>query len=100
MTWDVPTAEDCPYCGQTMFKKSGKGQKRTFCINEQCENFTPEEKRPGYHKKKQEDGAAEPADKTEDKKSASKKAPAGKTARKNTKTTKKTAAKKKAEERS
>ena len=23
MTWDVPTAEDCPECGQTMFKKSG-----------------------------------------------------------------------------
>ncbi len=52
MTWDVPTAEDCPYCGQTLFKKSGKGQKKTFCINEKCENFTPEELRGGYRKKK------------------------------------------------
>ena len=26
MTWDVPTAQDCPSCGQTMFKKSGRGQ--------------------------------------------------------------------------
>ncbi|MFR8333131.1 MAG: type I DNA topoisomerase [Oscillospiraceae bacterium] len=23
MTWDVPTEQDCPSCGQTMFKKSG-----------------------------------------------------------------------------
>ena len=47
MTWDVPTAEDCPVCGQTMFKKSGRGAKKGFCINEQCANFTPEEKRGG-----------------------------------------------------
>ena len=58
MTWDVPTAEDCPYCGQTMFKKSGKGQKKMFCINEQCENFTPEELRGGYRKKKAEEAEA------------------------------------------
>ncbi len=51
MTWDVPTAEDCPVCGQTMFKKSGKGFKKPFCINEQCANFTPEDKRGGYRKK-------------------------------------------------
>ena len=58
MTWDVPTAEDCPYCGQTLFKKSGKGQKKTFCINESCENFTPEELRGGYRKKKPTEGGA------------------------------------------
>ncbi len=58
MTWDVPTAEDCPKCGQTMFKKSGKGRNKPFCINEACENFLPEEKR-GYYKKKTE-GEAEP----------------------------------------
>ena len=58
MTWDVPTAEDCPYCGQTLFKKSGKGQKKTFCINESCENFTPEELRGGYRKKKPAEGGA------------------------------------------
>ncbi len=50
MSWDVPTAEDCPVCGQTMFKKSGKGRNKSFCINEQCSNFLPEDKR-GYYKK-------------------------------------------------
>ena len=47
MTWDVPTAEDCPHCGQTMFKKAGRGRMKPFCINEACEAFVPEEKR-GY----------------------------------------------------
>ncbi len=50
MSWDVPTAEDCPVCGQTMFKKSGKGRNKPFCINAQCSNFLPEDKR-GYYKK-------------------------------------------------
>ncbi|MBR5217186.1 MAG: type I DNA topoisomerase, partial [Oscillospiraceae bacterium] len=39
MSWDVPTAEDCPSCGQTMFKKSGRGRMKPFCVNETCENF-------------------------------------------------------------
>ncbi len=63
-TWDVPVADDCPVCGQTMFKKSGKGFKRPFCINEACSNFTPEEKRGGYRKKAEttgETGASESA---------------------------------------
>ena len=50
MTWDVPTAEDCPKCGQTLFKKSGRGRMKPFCINEACENFLPEDQR-GYRKK-------------------------------------------------
>ncbi len=50
MTWDVPTAQDCPTCGQTMFKKSGRGQMKPFCINEQCPNFLPEDQR-GYRRK-------------------------------------------------
>ncbi len=50
MTWHVPTAEDCPVCGNTMFKKSGKGRNKPFCINESCSNFLPEDKR-GYYKK-------------------------------------------------
>ena len=82
MTWDVPTAEDCPKCGQTMFKKSGRGRMKPFCVNESCENFLPEDKR-GYYKKKDPDEAAEPA---KEEKTAKK------TAEK--KTTKKTAAKK------
>ncbi len=73
MSWDVPTAEDCPTCGQTMFKKAGKGRNKPFCINENCPNFLPEDKR-GYYKK---------AAKTEEKPSEEKK-PAKKTTPKKT----------------
>lgn len=51
MTWDVPVKDDCPVCGQTMFKKAGKGFKKPFCVNAACENFLPEDKR-GYPKRK------------------------------------------------
>ncbi|MBR5125676.1 MAG: type I DNA topoisomerase [Oscillospiraceae bacterium] len=51
MTWDVPTAEDCPECGFTLFKKGGKGRMKPFCVNETCSKFLPEDKR-GYYKKK------------------------------------------------
>jgi DNA topoisomerase-1 len=75
MSWDVPTAEDCPVCGQTLFKKSGRGRMKPFCINESCENFLPEDKR-GYYKKPTEqesgDAAKKPAKKTA-KKTAAKK---------------------------
>jgi DNA topoisomerase-1 len=57
ITWDVPVADDCPECGQTQFKLSGKGFRKPFCINEKCPNFLPEDKR-GYRKKK-EDNAEE-----------------------------------------
>ena len=50
MSWDVPTDQDCPGCGQTLFKKSGRGRMKSFCINEKCEHFLPEDKR-GYYKK-------------------------------------------------
>ncbi len=82
MSWDVPTKEDCPSCGRTMFKKPGKGHKKPFCINEECSNFTPEEKRGGYVKKPKEKAEQEPQsdpDKTVSKKAAAKKRP-GKTA--------------------
>ena len=101
MTWDVPTAEDCPECGQTLFKKSGRGRMKTFCINEKCPNFLPEDQRGYYKKKTTQEGtegepagepAAEPAKKTA-KKAAAKKPAAKKTTAKKT-TTKKTAAKK------
>ena len=101
MSWEVPTDEDCPYCGKTMFKKSGKGQKKTFCINEACENFTPEELRPGYRKKKtteetqQENAAAESSETKKTTKKAAAKATkkTAKTAAKST-TARKTTAKK------
>ena len=128
MTWDVPVKDDCPVCGHTMFKKAGKGFRKPFCINPDCANFLPEDKR-GYVKKArteepaadggqadggqadggQADGsqAAEapaeekaPAKKAAAKKAAAKK-PAARTAKatKSTKTTKTTkTTKKKAEE--
>ena len=80
MTWDVPTAEDCPKCGQTMFKKAGKGRNKPFCVNEQCENFLPEDKR-GYYKKAEKPQAEGEATK----KSAAKKTAAKKTTTKKTK---------------
>jgi len=67
MTWDVPVKDNCPKCGQTMFKKSGRGFNKPFCINEACENFLPEDKR-GYKKRKTE--AADSADTTVKKTSA------------------------------
>ena len=63
MTWDVPVKDDCPVCGHTMFKKAGRGFKKPFCINPECSNFLPEEKR-GYPRKPAQDkteGAAEEA---------------------------------------
>jgi len=74
MTWDVPTAEDCPTCGQTMFKKSGRGRNKPFCINESCPNFLPEDKR-GYYKKPAETESEEkkPAKKTTKKTGGTKK---------------------------
>ena len=96
MTWDVPTAEDCPECGQTLFKKSGKGRMKPFCINEKCSRFLPEDQRGYYKKKTTEDGETAPEEKPAARKAATK-APAKKTAAKKTaakKTTvKKTAAK-------
>ena len=86
-TWDVPVKEDCPQCGHTMFKKSGKGYKRPYCINEACPNFLPEEKR-GYVKKAadaKKDGekdAKKTAKKTAAKKSTTKKTTTKKTTEK------------------
>ena len=93
MSWDVPTAEDCPECGQTLFKKSGKGRMKPFCVNEQCSRFLPEDQR-GYYKKKTADGEEAPSEKKEAKKAPAEKTGAKKSAAK--KTTKKTAAKKSA----
>ena len=84
MTWDVPTAEDCPKCGQTMFKKSGKGRNKPFCINESCENFLPEDKR-GYYKKPAETVAEAEPEKKPAKKTAKKAATKKTTSRKSAK---------------
>ena len=101
MTWDVPVKDNCPICGQTMFKKSGRGFKKPFCINEKCPNFLPEDQR-GYKKKpaaktEGEEGAAAEAEtekKTTAKKSTAKKTTAKKAATTKKATTKKTTTKK------
>ena len=106
MTWDVPVKDNCPECGWTMFKKSGRGFKKPFCIHEGCPNFTPEEKRGGW-KNKTADAAGEAeggagtvpeekqpeAKKAAGKKTAAKKTAASKTGAKKTTTAKKTASK-------
>ena len=74
-----------------MFKKSGRGFKKPFCVNPACEKFLPEDQR-GYPKKKTEDGEAKAEEKPAAKKTAAKK-----TAEKKT-TAKKTTRKAKAEE--
>ncbi len=98
MTWDVPTKDDCPECGQTMFKKAGKGFKRPYCINPACPRFVPEDQR-GYVKKpaaNAEDAEAAGTEESAEKKPAAKKTAAKSTAAKKPaaakKTTKKTAA--------
>ena len=93
MTWDVPVKDNCPACGHTLFKKSGRGFKKPFCINPDCPNFVPEEQRGGYKKKNaagetasQEAAASEaekkPAGKSTGKTSAAKKTTAKKPAAK------------------
>jgi len=100
MTWDVPVKDNCPMCGWTMFKKSGRGAKKPYCINEECSNFTPEEKRGGWVKKPAAEGESEqaPAEAEEKpkKSAAAKKTTAKKsTSAKKTATAKKTTATKK-----
>ena len=70
LTWDVPVKDACPVCGQTMFKKSGRGYRKSFCINEECSNFTPEEKRGGYVKKNAAGKASAGKKKTSSKKAS------------------------------
>ena len=91
MTWDVPVKDNCPICGWTMFKLSGRGFKRPFCINESCSNFLPEDKRGGFKKKTEDAAEGESAEK----KPAARKTAAKKgTAKKTASSTKTTAAKK------
>ncbi len=61
MTWDVPVKDDCPVCGKTLFKKSGRGYMKPFCINEECSAFVPEDRR-GYRKKQAPPAAGETAE--------------------------------------
>ncbi len=78
MTWDVPVKENCPECGKTLFKLSGRGKKTPFCINEDCAAFLSEDKR-GYKKKAAEESKAEGSQETEAEKPAKKTAANAKT---------------------
>ena len=86
ITWDVPTKDFCPACGKTMFKHSGRGPLKSFCINEECVNFVPEDKRVFKKKTPEEKAAAEEKKaataakkaETAEKKSAAAKKPAAK----------------------
>ncbi len=100
ITWDVPVKDFCPACGKTMFKRSGRGPLKSFCINEECTNFvpedkrvykkkTPEEKAEAEAKKAEKKAAAEAKKAEEKKKSAAKKPAAKKSAAKKTSTKKK-----------
>ena len=89
ITWDVPTKDFCPACGKTMFKHSGRGPLKSFCINEQCPNFVPEDKRT-FKKKTPEEKAQAAAEKAA---KAAEKAAAAE-GEEETKPAKKTAAKK------
>ena len=91
MTWDVPVKDNCPVCGWTMFKKSGRGFKKPFCINEQCSNFTPEEKRGGWKKKTEEADAPAQEGEESAKKPAAKKSATTKKTTKKANSTKKSA---------
>lgn len=92
MTWEVPVKDNCPICGWTMFKLSGRGFKRPFCINPDCSNFLPEDKRGGFKKKTQDAAEGESAEK----KPAAGKGGAKKTAAKKTAAAPKTTTVKKA----
>ena len=100
MTWNVPVKENCPSCGKTLFKLSGKGAKKPFCVNENCPDFLPEEKR-GYRKKtpKPAEGAegAAPAPEAAASAPASEKKPAAKKSAAKKPAAKKTAEKSAAE---
>ena len=104
ITWDVPTKDYCPACGKTMFKRSGRGPLKSFCVNESCPNFVPEDKRV-YKKKTPEEKAEAEAKRaakktatarktTEKKPAAAKKTTENKPAAKKTTTARKTTAKK------
>ena len=76
ITWDVPVKDTCPECGKTLFKTSGRGARKPFCINPSCSRFVPEDQRGGWRKKTPESGEEEEAPAPEAEDSEEKKKPA------------------------
>ena len=74
-------------------RPDGKGRMKPFCVNENCVNFLPEDKRGYYKKKTAESGEGEPAEK-EEKKASAKKETKKKTTSKKTSSAKKTTTRK------
>ena len=62
MTWDVPVKDNCPICGQTMFKKSGRGFKRPFCKKTASTSKTARAKKTTAKKTTAKKAAAEQAE--------------------------------------
>ena len=79
MTWDVPTKDNCPECGKTLFKRSGRGRSKPFCINPECPNYLPPEQRGYKIKKPEEKAEGESAEAGEETKPAAKKTATKKT---------------------
>ena len=73
MTWDVPQKEKCEVCGKTMYKRSGRGSKKLFCANPECERYEPQEDRSKTTTAKKTSKRASSSKKTSTKKSSSKK---------------------------
>ncbi len=80
MTWDVPQEAKCEVCGKTMYKRSGRGPKKAFCANPECERYEPQE----YKKKSETEKKTtkKTVKKTTSKKTAAKKSTAKKTTKK------------------
>ena len=74
-----------------MFKLSGKGARKPFCINENCKNFLPEDKRGYKRKPKSDDDKASTEGK--EKKPATKKPATKKSVRKKAAASKSSASK-------
>ena len=92
MTWDTPTADKCPECGKTLFKRRGG---IILCLDEKCGYETKAERKSRKNAlSEQGDDAPDAAKKTAEKKTAAKSTAktASKTAAKKT-TAKKPAAK-------
>ncbi len=73
MTWDVPQKEKCEVCGKTMYKRSGRGSKKIFCANPDCERYEPQEERTKKTTKKSASSKKTTSKKTSSKKSTEKK---------------------------
>ncbi len=62
MTWDVPTDQDCPVCGQTMFKRSGRGAMPSRSASTRSARTSCRRTSAGYRRRRQKLAGAATAD--------------------------------------